>query len=374
MPVYLRNPITTALVAAGLAVAGCADDIGPDPSAGADAGTGTDADVPGRIAHTDNGDGTTTTRVDASREGVWVYLDLETKAEVDPATPDDSDDWDLAFQRFKIKSNGGASGTGGVEVAVLPDADFDALSRAPEVGYIVDAPDSDDDDEDPDTAFLGGDGWYDYDPSSHTLSPRDIVYVVRTVEGGYFKLQMLDYYDDAGTSGFPTFRWGPVEPPAGSPPEPLVVDASDGSAWVYVSLRLGAIVAIDDPGASTDWDLGVSRTKLRTNSGTSGPGAGGAVDTGATAIEDVASAPTDGYEIDTMLPLPGPPGSGEFSGNPVLNGWYDYDPTTHTTTPKAAVYVVRTADGGFAKLQIADYADGVLTVRWAYAGAGSTEF
>lgn len=33
------------------------------------------------------------------------------------------------------------------------------------------------------------------------------VYVVRTPEGNYFKLEMLGYDDDAGTPGFIRFRW-----------------------------------------------------------------------------------------------------------------------------------------------------------------------
>jgi hypothetical protein len=30
---------------------------------------------------------------------------------------------------------------------------------------------------------------------------------VRTGEGAHYKLEILDYYDAAGTSGHPTFAW-----------------------------------------------------------------------------------------------------------------------------------------------------------------------
>lgn len=312
--------------------------------------------------NTDNADGTTTTRVDANEANVWVYIDLETASEVVPINPGSNAEWDLAFQRFKIKSNGGVSGSGGVEVAVLPDADFDGMSEAPASGYVTDRADSDDEDEDPDTAFLTGDGWYTYNPVDHTLSPRDIVYIVRTVEGGYFKLQMLDYYDDAGTSGFPTFRWGPVDPPP--PPGDLVVDASTAGEWVYVDVSTSQIVPVADQGASDAWDVAFSRTQVATNGGTSGSGLGGArLAPDELDWDDILTSPTVGFAVDEMLPVPGPPGSGQFSGNPVLNNWYDYDVSTHAVSPKDVVFLVRTAAGDYAKLWILAWDDGVFTIR-----------
>lgn len=200
------------LMPLALAAAGCAEDLRHDHGE-PDAGT-TDVDgapPPSHVTTTDHDDGTATTRIDATSSTEWVYLDLEGPTEVAAADPD----WDLAFQRFKIMIDGGVSGPGGMAIAVLPGADFAAMAAAPAADYITDAPDGDDMDADPDLAFLQGDGWYSYDPQSHVLSPRDHVYVVRSVEGGYFKLKMTSFYDDAGTSGFPTFRWGAINPPAG---------------------------------------------------------------------------------------------------------------------------------------------------------------
>jgi hypothetical protein len=45
---------------------------------------------------------------------------------------------------------------------------------------------------------------------THVLTPRAQVYVVRTAEGNAFKLEILAYYDDAGTSGMLTIRWAPL--------------------------------------------------------------------------------------------------------------------------------------------------------------------
>ncbi len=198
------------LCAAAVVLGACADDL-RDDSAGADAAAGSEE----RVVHTDNGDGTTTTVVDATDATAWIYLDVAARAEASPADPASSTEWDLGFQRFHIKLNGGVSGPGDVEVAVLPGADFDAMVDAPAGAYVTDAPDGDDDGTDVDLALSTGDAaWFDYDPATHVLSPRDQVYAVRLVSGDYIKLRVVDYYDDAGTGGHMSLRWGAIAPPA----------------------------------------------------------------------------------------------------------------------------------------------------------------
>lgn len=157
--------------------------------------------------------GVVTTVVDAHVEGTWVYLDLDTGRELTPQSPASAPDWDLAFMRFQVKSNGGISGTGGVEAVKLPGADFDAVTKAPEAGWIVDAEDSDDDQAEPDYVFLTDGHWYDYDLSTHALTAADQVYVVNTTGEAFFKIRFLGYYDDAGSAGFPSFKWAPVDAP-----------------------------------------------------------------------------------------------------------------------------------------------------------------
>ena len=157
--------------------------------------------------------GVRTTLVNAESTEQWVYFNLDGAMEVQPDNPTDDLTWDIAFQRFKIKSNGGISGTGEVEIARLSGADYTELTAAPLDGYQVDEEDSEDQDSDPDYVFLGEDPWYEYDLQSHILSPADFIYVIRSVDGGYFKFQMLDYYDEAGTSGYPLFQWGIVNAP-----------------------------------------------------------------------------------------------------------------------------------------------------------------
>lgn len=152
-------------------------------------------------------DGSFTTRVDATDAEAWIYFSFLSGAQVIPADPATSLDWDLGFQRFHIISNGGASGSAGAAVARLVDQAFDAVLAAPSDGYVADLPDGDDDDTLADTLFEEGDGWYDYDESTNRLSPRPHVYVVQTGRGSRYKLVILDYYDAAGSSGHPSFSW-----------------------------------------------------------------------------------------------------------------------------------------------------------------------
>jgi hypothetical protein len=167
-----------------------------------------DDDPPsGPVVTADLGDGVHETTLDATDEAAWRHFDFESRGEADPA----ADAWDLAALRFNVKSNGGTSGDGGAAVAILAGTTFDAVTAAPTDGFAEDTAT---------TPGMGGsaeaevtpgyvfDNWYAYDPATHTLTPvPDRVYVVRTPEGNHFKVEMLGYYDDAGTPGFVRFRW-----------------------------------------------------------------------------------------------------------------------------------------------------------------------
>ena len=166
------------------------------------------------FTHTNNDDDTTTTIVNATCEDNWVYLNLSETSEVFPENPEEDNGWDLAFQRFKVKSNSGISGAHNVLVAIVSDTAFEDLVEAPATGYISDAEDSDDEDEDPDFAFLGPEPWYDYNEETHILTPKDQIYVVQSTSGTYFKIQIIDYYDEAGTSGYLKFIWDTVLAPS----------------------------------------------------------------------------------------------------------------------------------------------------------------
>ncbi len=364
-----------------------------EPDTGPRDAPASDSSIPsvsGPFTHTVLEGGVVETVVDATSETDWRYLDLETGVAVTPTDPHDSDEWDLGFRRYYVITNGGISGTGGGAAVRLPDVAFESLDEAPESGWIADAADiEEDNDTGPDTAFNGGvesvNDWYDYDSSSHRLRPRDVIFVVRTVEGHYFKVEVLGYYDGVGTPGMLRFRWARIEggevmlpdagmvmrPDAGMdagrdggmrPVDAIDIDANSRTEWIYYRVGEG-VVTIEDPTTSTDWDLAFQRTVIQTNSGSSGPGMGGARELGEILFEDATTTPTDGFVVDELNP-PAMPGAPETSSHPLLSEWYIYDFTTHTVTPKPITYAVRRPDGTtYAKLRIWNWVDGVFTLQ-----------
>jgi hypothetical protein len=147
--------------------------------------------------------------VDATDEAAWQHYDFERVGLVDTDMP-----WDIAIQRFCVHLNGGFNGEGGVQAVVLEDTlfddvTFDDVPPAGDTAWITDVADPEDGYACSGAVF--GD-WYDYDSSSHILTPKPRVTVVRTVEGTPVKVEIIDYYDDAGSSGYFRFLWAELAP------------------------------------------------------------------------------------------------------------------------------------------------------------------
>jgi hypothetical protein len=184
---------------------GCAPTLEP-------ASPGTDSDAPqdtgDSIINVDTGDTSAWVRgtmVNATDYKQWIFLDLETG---ETFTDINEESWDVAIRRYIFALRGGVLGKGKVMAVPLPGQVFDDLSMAPPSGYVTDQPDTNDDGVD--EYVLGS--WYDYDPTTHILSPADIVYAIQADEDHY-RFQVLDYYNDVGTSGYPSFQWGPIDGP-----------------------------------------------------------------------------------------------------------------------------------------------------------------
>lgn len=124
----------------------------------------------------------------------------------------------------------------------------------------------------------------------------------------------------------------------------------------YYSLVDNKIVASSDA-ASTKWDVAFTSTKILVNSGTSGPGLGGAfVFKGL--FDDLKTIPADSsFATDnanaSSFAIP-------WGSN---RGWYTYDGLTTLVSPIAGrVLVIRTAAGKFAKIEIINYYKGGVTL------------
>ncbi|EQA36722.1 HmuY protein [Leptospira inadai serovar Lyme str. 10] len=157
---------------------------------------------------TTTGSGTFTTQVNATASGCWAYLDLKAGG----IETTQSGTWDLRFKRFVIGTNSGTSGSGNGGACF--NAGETSLSNVtggdctPKVDQLM--------------SQTGGGGfgtatenaspalwdWYDYNGTSHVLKPKSRGYLIQGSNGtSFFGLEMTDYYDNANTGGFPTFKW-----------------------------------------------------------------------------------------------------------------------------------------------------------------------
>jgi hypothetical protein len=146
-------------------------------------------------------------QVDATNKMSQVYVDLDEAREMKAEEAFSSNGWDLSFNRFNIAANSGASSpTGTVEVAVLKDVPWESITQAPATGFSVDTPDK--------IMNSVEGGWYFYDLGVHKLITRtELVYVIKSSTGAYFKLRMLDYYDGNGTPASISLEYAPVAAP-----------------------------------------------------------------------------------------------------------------------------------------------------------------
>lgn len=146
--------------------------------------------------------GPDTYTVDARDESRWVAFDFSRRSVV--AVGDLRGlDWDLAFSRFRIRTNGGATNPARAGGALdLGRVAFDSVFVVPDSGYAQDARVSADETRNP-----ALERWYDYSWLSHRLTPKPRVYALRTADGRYAKIEVLSYYCSDGTAGCVTFRY-----------------------------------------------------------------------------------------------------------------------------------------------------------------------
>ncbi|TGN13726.1 HmuY family protein [Leptospira ilyithenensis] len=149
--------------------------------------------------------------INATSSSEWAHVNLKS---ADPSvTVTNSDAWDVRFKRFVIATNSGTSGSKNGGSCELATSDYDDTTiSSSSCTIVVDSLQSQTGD--------GGFGsanenaspsmflWYSYDGTTHILSSKKKVYLIRGSDGtSYFKFQMLDYYSLAGTSGYPKFRF-----------------------------------------------------------------------------------------------------------------------------------------------------------------------
>lgn len=166
-----------------------------------------------------------------------------------------------------------------------------------------------------------------------------------------------------------------------------------GNDWVYFSFESGKEVAginEENRAQRLDWDIAFNRYNIRTNSGTSGKGKGGVIDTGKKQFKEVKNAPESGYVVDEKAMIMfgfgkmmqgGKPEMGESTLNKVLKGAIEID--TSNPPPKYIVsehvYIVKTANGKYVKMQVESFHNnkgesGYVTFRYVYQPDGTPKF
>ncbi len=98
--------------------------------------------------------------------------------------------WDIGFAGTTIITNSGVRGPGQGGAIVLKDVDFNSIKEAPETGYKIENSLTD-------LAIPtgSGNGWYNYNPQTHVVSPiPGRVLIIRTADGKYVKMQIISYW------------------------------------------------------------------------------------------------------------------------------------------------------------------------------------
>ena len=117
----------------------------------------------------------------------FVYFDFSSGQLVE-----ETEDWDLGFKGTVLITNGGVNGTGDVSAAILTNT-FDEVTEAPS-----DAEFKQDTELENAIPSGSGEGWYNYTPTNHLISPiPGKIFVFKTVEGNYVKMEILAYYQDS---------------------------------------------------------------------------------------------------------------------------------------------------------------------------------
>lgn len=139
--------------------------------------------------------------VDATAHDRWVYFDFSRGSVVDVRSRR-SLDWDIAFQRHRMISNGGATNSLGLAAVLdLGPVNIDSALVLPESGYVTDERPGDA----PRNRLL--EDWYDYSWTSHLLRSADRAYALRTADGKFAVFRFLGYYCPGGQPGCVTFRY-----------------------------------------------------------------------------------------------------------------------------------------------------------------------
>ena len=297
-------------------------------------------------------------------------------------------DWDIAFNRYYVKTNSGTSGKGKGGLFDSGAATFDAATVNADSEFVEDdslnimttmgsfAKES----YNPGVECEGSNSWAWYKYKEGNWYYNHNIFVVRTADGeSYAKITFDTYKDALNNSGHIQFRYKYEEGDRLPSQRELTVSVMK-QKWNYFSFSKGEFLDITDEEAmaSSEWDFAIDRFYIRTNSGTSGNGKGGALDTKKTKFSDVATISIDGYKVDKECRLMTDMGKFEqVSASPAYvceeteGAWYSSAAGGKDASMNNNIFVIKTADGNnYAKVVMKSYESermqGKITFEYIY--------
>jgi hypothetical protein len=156
-----------------------------------------------------------TFEINSTSSTLWKYFSFAKNDTITVADPATSIEWDLAFQRYRIRTNGGKSGSGMGSAATSSmkgQTGFDSLNLVSDtVTFAAD--------DSVKIAVQQGYATYLVNPVLYTwftlefanqvtqIVPTDDIFIVKTAAGKYAKVWFKSYYSPADVSGYVTFQY-----------------------------------------------------------------------------------------------------------------------------------------------------------------------
>ena len=153
--------------------------------------------------------------VNSTSSTTWKYFSFAKNDTIVVSDPLTSKEWDLAFQRYRIKTNGGMSGSGQGSAAnsyLKGQTGFDALKIVPDTATFSS-------DSSVIIAVQQGYATYVINPEIYSwftielaaqgtqIIPSDYIFFVKASDGKYAKVWFKSYYSAANLSGHVTFQY-----------------------------------------------------------------------------------------------------------------------------------------------------------------------
>lgn len=156
-----------------------------------------------------------TFEIDASNSLGWKYFSFSENDTISVSDPSVSTDWDLAFQRYRIKTNGGESGKGlggAANTNKKGQTGFDAVKSVHDtITFTGDGPVTIAVQQGYETVIVNPElyTWFTMEQASQgtQIAPSDFIYIVKTAAGRYAKVWFKSYYSATNMSGHILFQY-----------------------------------------------------------------------------------------------------------------------------------------------------------------------